>query len=436
MATEFDRTVQLLRDFIRINTTNPPGNEEEASRFLEGVLKGEGLESKVYLPVSGRANIISRIKGKKGGGPAILLSHIDVVPANSKEWDLDPFSGDIKDGYIYGRGTVDMKSQTICHLMAFIALHREGVVPERDIVFLATCDEEVGGRYGVEYMLHQVPELRDASFVISEGGCMVEEGGAIHAQVSVVEKKLSQFSIRAVGKGGHGSTPHGDNANEKIVQASQSIISYKWPMRPNAIVSAYMDGIFKGTKGKGFTYTTLKETIKNRNFQRFIEENPAYNALLRNTATLTILKGGDKVNVIPAESTASFDARLLPSERHETFFKKIKSLCGEDIEITRIGSGISEPAPCRYDTPFFRGLKKIVHDRWGAIPVLPYITTGATDLRYFRNIGVTAYGFFPAVFSPDDLLRMHSANERISLKTLKEGLEGMKDVVRFLALMA
>ncbi|MEI6154605.1 MAG: M20/M25/M40 family metallo-hydrolase, partial [Deltaproteobacteria bacterium] len=171
---ELDHAVELLREFIRIDTTNPPGHEEKAILFLEGILKKEGIQSEVFRPVADRANILARIKGKKRGKPVILLGHVDVVPANADEWDFDPFGGELRDGYIYGRGTVDMKAQTICQLLAFIQIHKEGVVPERDIIFLATCDEEVGGQNGVEYMLNEVEELKSASFVLSEGGCIIE----------------------------------------------------------------------------------------------------------------------------------------------------------------------------------------------------------------------------------------------------------------------
>ena len=172
MMKDDDRAVSLLRQFLRINTTNPPGNEEEGILFLEAVLKGAGISSAIYRSAPKRANLLARIKGKRDGKPIILLSHVDVVAAREDEWDTDPFGGEIRDGFIYGRGAIDMKSQTICQLLAFKALREKGTVPERDILFLATGDEEVGGKFGAEYMVREVSELRDASFVLSEGGCI------------------------------------------------------------------------------------------------------------------------------------------------------------------------------------------------------------------------------------------------------------------------
>jgi acetylornithine deacetylase/succinyl-diaminopimelate desuccinylase-like protein len=240
----FDEALSLISQFLRIDTTNPPGGEEAAALFLEDILRREGLSAEIHVAAPGRANIISRIKGRKKGGPIILLGHMDVVPAREEEWTVHPFGGEVRDGYLYGRGTIDMKSQVICQLLAFVDLAHRGVIPGRDIIFLATCDEEVGGANGMEFMLDRIPELKDASFVLSEGGCLMEDDdGLVHAQVSVTEKKLSQFIVKAKGTGGHGSMPHGDNANEKIIEASHRILSHRWPLKATPITSAYLGDI-------------------------------------------------------------------------------------------------------------------------------------------------------------------------------------------------
>ncbi len=248
---ELDRAVDLLREFIRIDTTNPPGNEEEAVRFLDEYLDKAGMPTEVFHVAPKRANLLSRISGRNKGKPIILLSHIDVVPAKAEEWEVPPFSGELRDGFLYGRGAIDMKSQAICQLLAFTQLQKDGVKPERDIIYLATCDEEVGGQNGVEYMLKNMDELRNASFVLSEGGCIVDENGRLHAQVSVAEKKLSQFTIRAKGTGGHGSMPHKDNANEKVLRAAHAIISAPVAFRQTSIVSTYLNGV-ENERGKEF----------------------------------------------------------------------------------------------------------------------------------------------------------------------------------------
>jgi len=431
--TEKDYALRLLRDFIKINTTNPPGNEEDAAVFLEDILQKEGIETQIYLPFKKRANLISRIKGREKGRPIVILGHLDVVPANPDEWEIDPFSGEVKDGCVYGRGTVDMKSQIICHLLAFIGLHKKGITPERDIVFLVTCDEEVGGQHGVEFMLNEVKDLKDASFVLSEGGYILEEDGFIHAQIAVAEKKLSQFMIKAYGRGGHGSMPVKDTANEKIVRACHSILSYEWPIRIIGVVNTYLSGILKGKGPRGEGFLSLKDAIKDRRLKKSIEENPLYNALIKNTVTLTMLKSGEKINVIPSESEAYFDARLLPQEDRDIFMKKIERLCGKDIEIVRIGSGIPDPVPSPYNTEFFKGIKKIITSHFEGIPVLPSLLTGASDLRYFRGLGIPSYGFFPAVFSKDEVMRMHGKDERISVENFYDAVDITHEIVEFLS---
>ncbi|MCX7966006.1 MAG: M20/M25/M40 family metallo-hydrolase [Syntrophorhabdaceae bacterium] len=431
--SEKDYAVTLLSDFIKINTTNPPGNEEEAIVFLDEILTKEGLETQIFVPVKKRANILSRIKGRQIGKPIILLSHVDVVPAKIDEWDIHPFSGEIRDGFIYGRGAIDMKSQTISQLLAFIDLYKKGIVPERDIIFLATCDEEVGGKNGVEYMLNEVKDLQEASFVLSEGGALIEEDGLIHAQIAVAEKKVSQFMIKAYGQGGHGSIPTKNSANEKVIKASYAILSYKWPIKVTGVVNSYLNGILKDKVIEGVRFNTLKEGLKNKKIKEALEANPLFNALLRNTVTPTILKSGEKINVIPSEATVYFDARLLPREDKESFFSKIKKLCGEDVEIIRIDNSSADPKPSPYNTEYFTGIKNIIRRAKGDIPVLPCLLTGASDLRYFRNLNIPAYGFFPAVFSKDEIMRMHGKNERISIENYLNAIEITKEIVRFLA---
>jgi len=430
---ENDYAVKILSDFIKINTSNPPGNEEEAVEFLDSILTKEGLETRIYLPVKKRANLLSKIKGRQKGKPMVLLSHIDVVPANPDEWDIHPFSGEIKDGFIYGRGAIDMKSQTISQLIAFIDLYKKGIVPERDLIFLATCDEEVGGKYGIEYMLNEVKELQEASFVLSEGGSFIEENGFIHAQIAVAEKKISQFMIRAYGQGGHGSMPSKETANEKVIKASYAILSHKWPIKVTGVVNSYLNGILKDKTIEGVRFNTLKEGIKNKKIRKVLEANPLFNALLRNTVVPTILKSGEKINVIPSEATIYFDARLLPQENKEKFFTRIKKLCDKDTEIIRLDGNTVDPKPSSYNTEYFKGIKEIIQRSMGDIPVLPCLLTGASDLRYFRNLNIPSYGFFPAVFNKEEILKMHGKNERISVENYINAIEMTKDIVNFLA---
>ncbi len=421
----------VLADLIRLDTSNPPGNEEVAVQYIEAMLARDGIKSEIYMPEPKRANILARIKGKNAGEPVVLLGHLDVVPARDEGWTEGPFSGAVRDGYLYGRGAIDMKSQIAAFLLAFLDLHRSGATPERDIVFLATADEETSGRLGVEYLLGKVKELRNTPFVLSEGGFILEKEGMLHARISVAEKMVCQFMLRAEGPGGHGSMPRKDSANNKIVRAAERIIAAGRPLKPTPIVSAYLNGIMKGKKIGSMTFSNLRNALAEKRFRDHVENDPVLNALLTNTVALTMLKSGDKVNVIPPESTAQFDARILPSEKHERFIERIRKIAGREVEVTLTGRTDSLPSPFR--TPYFSAITEAVRKAKGNIAVLPFLTTGATDLRHFRALGSVAYGFAPFVLSDEDQMRMHGVNERISVRSLEEGLTITKDIVTALA---
>jgi acetylornithine deacetylase/succinyl-diaminopimelate desuccinylase-like protein len=427
-----DTAVGLLSDLIRLDTSNPPGNEEAAVQFLEAFLKKEGIESDIYLPAPRRANILARIRGKRAGRPAVLLGHLDVVPAHEEGWVAPPFGGLVKDGFVYGRGAIDMKSQIVCNLLSFIELKRMGVIPERDLVFLATADEETSGPFGVEYMLGKVADLRESSFVFSEGGfIMADEAGNRHANVSVGEKQVCWFKMKARGRGGHGSMPHKDSANDKIVRAAHRIISETRPLRATPIVTRYLNGLFKGKKFGNTTFSSLREALKSKAFRAYAESDPVVNSLLTNSVALTMLESGDKVNVIPSEATAYFDARILPDVKHEAFLDRIRKTAGPEVEVALVSRSDSVPSP--YNTPYFRNIAKAVRTVSGSVPVLPFMTTGATDLRHFRSLGIPAYGLFPATLPEEEHMRMHAVNERLSVASLGEGLRATREIVRFLA---
>lgn len=424
-----ERLVEIFREFLRIDTSNPPGREEQAAFFLSDLLRPHLDHVEVIPSAEGRANLIAKIKGRSQARPIVLLAHLDTVPADERDWTVPPFSAEVRDGFIYGRGAIDMKSQVICTALSLVELVREGVVAENPILFLATADEECGGELGLSYILRQKEELKEALFVLSEGGFVIQDDGLLYAQVATSEKKLSQFTVRARGTPGHASTPHTDNPNEKVVAAASAILSYRFPYRVSGCVRTYLNGILHGKSISGYTFRDIREALKDKRFLRLLESRPDLNALLRTTVTLTILKGGEKINVIPSTSEAHFDARLLPEQDHEAFFKKIRRLAGPDVEVVPANQGMSNPLPSPRRTPFFRLLKEVMKERLHC-KVLPYMTAGATDLRFFRNLSIPSYGFFPLVISKADAQRMHGVDERVSIESLLLAFEIQKEIIR------
>jgi acetylornithine deacetylase/succinyl-diaminopimelate desuccinylase-like protein len=215
------------------------------------------------------------------------------------------------------------------------------------------------------------------------------------------------------------------------VRAAHRIIETQMPFKPTRIATRYLNGLLKGRRMGKLRFSDLREALADKGFCRFIEGQPMFNALLKNTVTLTMLKSGDKINVIPTESAAYFDARIFPEVKHERFLKQMARIAGPGVELVPVQKTFS--APSSFDTPYFNNIAEAVRQANGPIPVLPYLTTGATDLRHFRARGVTAYGFFPVRLPEEEHMRMHSVNERLSVKSLEEGQQCMDEIVRFLA---
>ncbi len=344
-----DEAVEILRNFIRINTVNPPGNELEAARFLEGILRKEGIEATVYESAPRRGNLLAVIPGKKKAGSLILLSHMDVVPAETDKWDLDPFGGIIKDGYIYGRGALDNKGNGVVDLMAMLLLKRLRIPLKRDVILLAAADEEVGGRQGVKWMLEQEPRLKEAGCVLNEGGAiLVRDNGELdHYEIATAQKVVAQFAVRAKGRTGHGSMPHGDSATVKLIRALDRLVAWETPFMVIPLVKEYFANLAKvrpPQESKG--YRDIEEGLRDPSFAKTFVADPQYNAMVRNTITPTILKAGQMVNVIPSEAQASFDCRLLPGTSSEAFLAEVREIIkDEGVEVVPLPEFESNPLP-------------------------------------------------------------------------------------------
>jgi acetylornithine deacetylase/succinyl-diaminopimelate desuccinylase-like protein len=429
-----DEAAEILRNYIRINTTNPPGNELEAARFLERIVHTEGIETMLYESAPRRANLMAVCPGGKKARPLILLHHMDVVPVETDKWDLDPFGGIIKDGHIYGRGALDMKGNGVAELMAMLLLKRYGIPLNRDVIFLATADEEVGGRWGVKWMLEHEPRLKEAACVLNEGGCvLVRENGELdHYEIATAQKVVAQFAVRAKGKTGHGSMPHGDSAAVKLVRALDRLVAWETPFVVIPLVKEYFANLAKvrpPEEAKG--YQDIEEGLRDPSFAEAFIANPQYNAMVRNTITPTILKAGQKINVIPSEAEAAFDCRLLPGTSGEAFFVQLQEIIGdEDVKLVPLPEFESNPLPpSPVDNELYQAIEQVARRKDPGCVVTPFLITGATDSRFFRQIGIPCYDFSPFRLMQEDAKLVHGHNERISIENLGFASEIIFEIV-------
>jgi len=431
-----DEAIKHLQNYIRINTVNPPGNEVEGARFFKKIFEAESIPCQLYEPSPGRGNILATLKGNGTKRPVLLLSHIDVVPAEKAGWEVDPFGGEIKDGYLYGRGALDNKSMGIVEMMVLLVLKREKVSLNRDLLFLATAEEETGGKWGVQWLMENVPSLREAEYALNEGGYVIlnEKGFADHYEVSSGQKVVFQLELRARGTTGHASMPHGDNPNVKLVKALHDLVTWETPYEVLPMVKEFFQKMApREQPERQRFFEDVEKGLRDPSFSRWIGSNPIYNAMVRNTISLTILRAGSKSNVIPSESTAVLDCRLIPGSSKEHFRQEVQKRLGGEIEIAVDNQNGSTP-PSSLDTDLFRAIQGFATRNDPNVPVLPLLLPGATDSRYLRNHGLTAYDFCPFRLTEKELMRIHGHNERIALENLTFGMRMLSEILKDVAM--
>jgi acetylornithine deacetylase/succinyl-diaminopimelate desuccinylase-like protein len=411
----------LLREYIRIDTSNPPGNESLAVDFLGGILQSEGIAFETAESAPGRSNLIAHL-----GPPTrrlCLLNHTDVVPVERVYWDVDPFGGDLRDGAIWGRGALDMKGMGIIELMTFLLLRRQGVPLGRGVTFLAAADEEAGSAYGVSWLAEHHPDWLDAGVVINEGaygltGKAVKD--ALVFQVAPTEKVPLWVTLTVRGRPGHGSVPHGDNCAERLVRALERVGRWQHGLRLTPVMRAHMEALV--TAG-------IAPSSAERDVFAAADRSPALKARVGNTVSLTTINTGIKVNVIPAEATATLDCRLLPDADVDGFLADLRGTLDDDrVQVEVINR--FEGAESRFDTEFVRVAREVVSEMVEGAHLAPEMTSGFTDSRIYRKRGVEAYGFVPCLVNPEELAGIHGHNEHISVDNLRLGMQVLYEVVR------
>lgn len=428
--------VLLLSEYLRVDTTNPPGNETKAAQFFKAIFDREGIEARILESAPGRGNIYARLKGDGSKKAVILMNHMDVVPADRRQWSVDPFAGMVKDGFIWGRGALDMKGMGIVELMTMLALKRQGVLLKGDVIFLGVADEETGGAMGAGFMVREHFDLlKDAGTVLNEFGFIAvgDNGKVRYYGVETSQKTPLWLKLTAMGDPGHGSMPRSDSAVNRLIEALHRIISYQTPLKVEPVVQRfYADTAdLDPSPERRQRLKDLKASLRDPAFAAEFTKTLWPNAQVRNTISITMLEGLTKVNVIPSQASAQLDVRLLPSEDPQRFLDELRKLIGdESIRIELMFSRPPSASPT--DSEFFEILKETANSRDPGIPVTTPLGVGFTDCHYFREKGIPCYGFMPFKLTSQEA-RLHGNDERLSVENLKFGTRVMYEIVQKLA---
>lgn len=408
---------ETLQRYIRFDTTVPPGDVTDAAAFLQDILEREGLEVKRYTAAPGKITIVARLEGDGSHKPILLLNHMDVVPADASRWGgVDPFGGALEDGFIWGRGAMDMKGTGTLHLYAFLTLARQKIPLDRDIIFMAVPDEEIGGTDGARHMIeHHYDEL-DPEYVLDEGGfgsreVYVDDGRLVFG-ISVTEKQVVWLKARAEGIAGHGSQPNPDNPNDKLVRGLERLLGEPFPSPSNPVVES------------------LKSDLGE------LQPNKFTNAIQNTTMSLTSLQSGvgdpPKINVIPSIAEATLDSRLLAGTDAAEFVSEVRERLGSDVDVEVVYEA-EESIVTPYDTPLFEALAAAILRYHPDAVVVPTPIPYGTDSNAFRVRGAKSYGLLPMVLSASIVASMHSDAERVPVSEIETGIRIFYDALRDVA---
>ncbi|MGH9495447.1 MAG: M20/M25/M40 family metallo-hydrolase [Candidatus Sulfotelmatobacter sp.] len=431
-----NEAISWLQGLIRINTTNPPGNELAAAKYLAAILDREGIHADVFESTPGRGFLVARLSSSAVPDPSralLLMGHLDVVGVDSSKWNVEPFSGIIQDGYLYGRGAIDDKGMTIADLAVFIALKRSGAHLDRDVIFLAEGDEEAGGAAGMKVAVEKHWDKIASGFALNEGGRVFEKNGKIqYVGVQASEKVMVNVDVIATGTSGRASVPLKDNPVTHLAAAISKISSYEAPIQFNAVTRAYFDGLAPiEDEETGKWIRALQSSDRADHAARWISDaNPSWNAMLRDTVTPTMLQAGIRPNVVPSEARGVINVRLLPGNMIEPLVAKLQKLVNDPQVRLEVEPGEGETAPSSsLNSELYASITRVAGKEFPSAAVLPYMSTSATDSTPLRMRTVQAYGLLPFPMTQDDLSRIHGDNERIQLDNFRKGLEFLNDVV-------
>ena len=425
-----------LIDLIRINTTNPPGNEQVAANYIANVLEKNGIPAELLEVTPGRSALVARLRSSAVADPSkslLLVAHMDVVGVDRPKWTVDPFGAVIKDGYIYGRGTIDDKGMLVANLAAFIALKRSNVHLNRDVIFLATCDEEGGGEASIKILIAKYWDKFAAGYAINEGGDIVVKDGKVrYIAIQASEKVSVNVAVVARGTAGHASRPTKDNAVVHLAAAVAKIGAYSAPVHFTSIVRRYFEQLATIEPDELAKWMrALDTTDRGEHAQKVVSEaSPYWNSMMRDSIAPTMLSAGIRNNVIPAEARANLNIRLLPGNTINVLLAELTKLVNDPqikFEVQPEG-GLAAP-PSSLESDFYQTISKVASSQFGNVPVLPLQSTVATDSAQLRLHNVQSYGLWPYPLSEEASKRMHGDDERLPLQSFYTGVDLMTRIV-------
>ncbi len=430
-----DTPLERLESYIEVDTTNPPGNETRGATFFAAIFDAAGVPYETAESAPGRGNIWARLEGGDEPG-LVLLHHMDVVPATAEAWVTDPLQAVEIDGELYGRGTLDTKSLGIMHLEAFLALHRSAQRLNRDVIFMATADEEAGGLFGAGWLVENRLEIFDGvGYLLNEGGRgRASDDGGLGFNIELAQKRPYWLRLTATDEPGHGSRPNTTSATTRLIGALQRI--QESPFEPRIVgpvremFAASADSVAAEWRE---SLANIDEAILDPEFAgKFQAALPGMHALIRNTCSITMLSGSQKINVVPPTAVAEIDCRILPDQDAGEFLDGIRArVADEHIEIEEIM--LFGPAATSSDTPLYSLLVSKTKEHFPTAAIVPSVAGGFTDSHFFRDVGIASYGYNPSVGTAAQGASVHGNNERIGIDAFNKGVDVMIDVVEAFA---
>jgi acetylornithine deacetylase/succinyl-diaminopimelate desuccinylase-like protein len=435
-----DMAVDLLRKYLQIDTTNPPGNELKAALFLKEILDREGIPAEIDEFAPGRANLLATLPGSGKKRPLLLASHSDVVPADPSRWSVPPFSGEVKNGTIYGRGAVDVKSEGIVQLVTLIRLKREKAALDRDILLLATGDEEVDFAGAHRAIKPEVwgERLVKCEYGIAEGGenRMTSDGKALYFGVQTAQKAPFWLVLKTTGTPGHGSRPLAGSALNRLIRALDKVRLHRTEMKVLPSVDKFFrDQASQMAPPQSDWYRDIGKAIQDPAVAKAIYDgDETMSALLRNTISITVVRAGYKTNVIPGTAEAELDVRLLPGQDRQAFLAEIKGVIDDStVEVTPVQGTFYPPSEVSTDTDLFRLIERSLGRRFPGVPVTTRMGTGATENSLFRPMGILSYGFSPLLMTKEEDSSQHADDERVSEAMLRKSVDILFEIVSQIA---